>query len=65
MIPLTPIIEKRYKVLVSIILRTYEIEELESSFTRRSIPTLTIKKFLSLEEYREAQNIQIELRIIE
>jgi hypothetical protein len=57
MIPPTSIIEKRYKVLISIILYIYEIEELESSFTRRSIPALTIKKFLSLEEYREAQNI--------
>jgi hypothetical protein len=57
MIPPTSIIEKRYKVLISIILRIYEIEELESSFTGRSIPALTIKKFLSLKEYREAQNI--------
>jgi hypothetical protein len=50
-IPLTPIIEKRYKVLISIILRIYKIEEIKSSFTRRSISTLTIKKFLSLEKY--------------
>jgi hypothetical protein len=64
-IPPTPIVEKRYKVLVSIILRTYETEELESSFTGRSIPISTTKKFLSLEEYREAQNIQIELQITE
>jgi hypothetical protein len=60
-IPPTPIIEKQYKVLVSIILYIYEIEKIESSFTRRSIPALTIKKFLSLEEYREAQIIQIKL----
>ena len=61
MIPPTPIIEKRYKVLISIILHIYKIEEIESSFTRKSIPISTIKKFLSLEEYREAQIIQIEL----
>ena len=48
------IIKKRYKVLISIILHIYEIEELESSFTRKSIPALIIKKFLSLEEYQEA-----------
>ena len=54
MIPPAPIIEKQYKVLISIILHIYEIEELESSFTKKSIPALTIKKFLSLEEYREA-----------
>jgi hypothetical protein len=65
MIPPAPIIEKRYKVLISIILCIYEIEELESSFTGRSIPASTIKKFLSLEEYREAQNIQIELWTVE
>jgi hypothetical protein len=56
-IPPAPIVEKRYKVLVSIILRIYEIEEIESSFTGRSIPASTIKKFLSLEEYREPQII--------
>jgi len=64
-IPPAPIVEKRYKVLVSIILRTYETEELESSFTGRSIPISITKKFLSLEEYQEAQNIQIELQIVE
>jgi hypothetical protein len=56
-IPPTLIIEKRYKVLISIILYIYEIEEIKSSFTRRNIPALTIKKFLSLEEFREAQII--------
>jgi hypothetical protein len=56
-IPLTSIIEKQYKVLISIILYIYEMEEIESSFTGRSIPASTIKKFLSLEEYREAQII--------
>jgi hypothetical protein len=65
MIPPTPIIKKRYKVLVSIILRIYEIEEIESSFIGRSISALTIKKFLSLEEYREAQIIQIKLWSVE
>jgi hypothetical protein len=53
-IPPVPIIEKRYKVLISIILYIYKIEEIENSFSGKNIPTLTIKKFLSLEEYREA-----------
>ena len=64
-IPPAPIVEKRYKVLVSIILRIYKIEEIESSFSGRNIPALTVKKFLSLEEYREAQIIQIKLQIVE
>jgi len=41
------------------------MEEIESSFSGRSIPASTIKKFLSLEEYREAQIIQIKLFTVE